>query len=388
MRRLTMVAFAVLAAGCGGSRVAPLRSGSIALNSEVTGVLARGDARFTDGSVYQAWTFFGTQGQLVQIDVMSSAFDAFCILQGPAGNEIARDDDSGGGLNARVSVALPVTGTYRIIANTYRQNQFGRYHVRLTGATAVAPQVTPMVQPMAVPTAQIGLGQTMTGQLTQASPVNAEGRRYAVFTFSGSAGQPVQIDMVSSELDSYLVLQDQMGNELQRNDDGGGGLNARINFTLTYTGAYRIMAMSFRTAGVMFGTYTLSLQGIMAVQPQVMPMVQPMATSTGVVGTITSGQQASGSLSMADARYDGKPFQAYNFGCAAGQTFQMDVMSSWDNYALVFDPMGNVVARDDDSGEGLNARITYTCLVTGTYRLAVTVYGTETAPGAYTMQVR
>ena len=269
MRRLTMVAVTVLVAGCGGSRVGPLRSGSIAMNSEVSGTLARSDARLTDGSVYQAWTFFGTQGQMVQVDVMSDAFDAFCILQGPAGNEIARDDDAGDGLNARINVAIPVTGTYRIIANTYRQNQFGRYRVRLTGGgaapMAVAPQVTPM-----------------------------------------------------------------------------------------------------------------------AVQPQVTALVPVSIT---VVGTIAAGQQASGVLSMGDARYDGKPYQAYNFGCAAGQTFQMDVMSSWDNYALVFDPMGNVVARDDDTGEGLNARIMYTCLVTGTYRLAVTVYATQTVPGAYTMQV-
>ncbi|MGD0484857.1 MAG: hypothetical protein ABSB58_09440, partial [Gemmatimonadales bacterium] len=128
--------------------------------------------------------------------------------------------------------------------------------------------------------------------------------------------------------------------------------------------------------------------GVMAVAPQVTPMVQPMASSTGVVGTIAAGQQASGVLTAADARYDGKPFQAYNFSCVAGQAFQMDVMSSWDNYALVFDPMGNVVARDDDSGEGLNARITYTCTMTGTYRLAVTAFSADTPGGPYTMQVR
>src|SRR5512137_386290 len=86
MRRLMGLGAAVLLAGC---------AGSIAMNSEVSGSLARSDARLNDGSVYQAWTFYGTQGQMVQIDVMSDAFDAFCILQGPNGNELARDDDSG-----------------------------------------------------------------------------------------------------------------------------------------------------------------------------------------------------------------------------------------------------------------------------------------------------
>ena len=231
---------------------------------------------------------------------------------------------------------------------------------------------------------QIAIGQMMTSQLTAASPVEAGGRRYAMWTFMGTAGQSVQIDMQSGEIDSYLILQDQNGNELQRNDDGGGGLNSRINYTLPYTGAYRVMAESFRTTGVIFGNYTLSVSGG---APMGQPVVQPMASPTGVVGTIAVGQQAQGVLSAADARYDNKPFQAYNFQCVAGQTFQLSIQSSWDNYALVFDPMGNVAARDDDSGGSLNARVTHTCQMTGTYRLAVSVFSTSTTPGQYTMQV-
>jgi hypothetical protein len=124
-----------------------------------------------------------------------------------------------------------------------------------------------------------------------------------------------------------------------------------------------------------------------AVAPQVTPMGQPMTGNLGVVGTISVGQQASGVLSMGDARYDGKPFQAYNFACSAGQAFQMDVTSTWDNYARVFDPMGNEVAHDDDSGGSLNARITYTCPTTGTYRLAVTAFSSSSTGGPYTMLV-
>jgi hypothetical protein len=66
----------------------------------------------------------------------------------------------------------------------------------------------------------------------------------------------------------------------------------------------------------------------------------------------------------------------------------MDILSTWDNYAIVFDPMNNPVARDDDTGEGLNARINHTCTVTGVYRLGVTTYTSGTTPGAYTLQVQ
>ena len=234
---------------------------------------------------------------------------------------------------------------------------------------------------------QIAIGQAMTGQLTMASPVNTDGRRYALWTFFGNAGQYVQIDMQSGELDSYLILQDQNGTQLSYNDDGGGYPNARITYTLPYTGLYRLHAVSFRTSGVTTGSYTLSLTGQGGVA-QPVPMPMPMANPSGVVGTIAANQQVQGNLTAMDARWEDKPFQAYQFACSAGQTFVMNILSTWDNYALVFDPMGNVVARDDDGGDvGLNARITHTCTTTGMYRLAVTTFTSGTTPGPYTMQV-
>jgi hypothetical protein len=376
--RVALVAVALLASLTPRARA----QGQIAIGQAMSSQLTVASPVNSDGRRYALWTFMGTAGQFVQIDMQSAELDSYLILQDQNGTQLQFNDDGGGGLNARISYALPYTGVYRIMAMSFRTSgvMFGNYTLSVTSAGMA-------MQPTAVTASQIAIGQSMMSQLTAASPINNEGRRYAVWTFNGSAGQPVQIDMVSNELDSYLILQDQMGNELQRNDDGGGGLNARINFTLTYTGAYRILAMSFRTSGVMFGTYTLSLQGVMAVAPQVTPMGQQLTNPTGVVGTIAVGQQASGVLSMADARYEGKPFQAYNFSCVAGQSFQMDVTSTWDNYARVFDPIGNEVAHDDDSGGNLNARINYTCLTTGTYRLAVTAFSTSSPGGPYTMMV-
>ena len=263
MRRLTMVALALLVSGCGGSRVAPLRSGNIAMNSEVTSALARNDAHLTDGSVYQAWTFFGTQGQMVQIDVMSDAFDAFCILQGPAGNEIARDDDAGDGLNARVSVALPVTGTYRIIANTYRQNQFGRYRVRLTGGgmAQMAP-VAPMISGGQVSSVgvvgQVLRGQVVQGRLTSGDRQLADNTFFQAWTYYGQAGEAITLDVMSTDFDAYAVIQDGSGNVVARDDDSGGNLNARIIFTLPATGTYRLIANTLRVGAA--GAYTLSVR--------------------------------------------------------------------------------------------------------------------------------
>lgn len=261
MRRLIWVGAALALTGCAGSRTHPVRSGSIAMNSEVSGMLSRTDARLNDGSVYQAWTFYGTQGQMVQIDVMSDAFDAFCILQGPAGNEIARDDDSGDGLNARVSVALPVTGQYRIIANTYRTNQFGAYRVRLASGGAPAPAAVPSVSGAPVTTGSVGQvlrGQTVRGRLTSNDATLADTTFYQSWTFYGQAGEMVTLEVTSTDFDAYAVIQDQNGNVLARDDDSGGQLNARIVFTLPYTGNYRMLANTLRVRAT--GAYTLTVR--------------------------------------------------------------------------------------------------------------------------------
>lgn len=260
MRRLLGIGTALVLAGCGGgSRVSPVRQSTIAMNSEVSSTLSRNDARLQDGSVYQGWSFYGTQGQLVQVDVMSTAFDAFCILQGPAGNEIARDDDGGDGLNARVSVALPVTGTYRIIANTLRKGSYGAYRVRLTSN---APMVSgPMVSGAPATAGTVGQvlrGQVVQGRLTTGDRQLADNTYYQAWTFYGQAGEAITLDVMSTDFDAYAVIQDMSGNALARDDDSGGSLNARIVFTLPATGNYRLIANTLRVGAT--GAYTLSVR--------------------------------------------------------------------------------------------------------------------------------
>jgi hypothetical protein len=237
---------------------------------------------------------------------------------------------------------------------------------------------------------QIPIGTSVSGMLTVSDPTLSDRSHYKLFTFMGSAGQTVQIDLMSSDFDSYLYLRDQNGSEIAHDDDGGGGLNARIIRQLPYSGSYQIVVNTLRSG--QFGAFTLQLQSSsMSTQPVVTPIgAQQVATqiTTSVVGTIGLNQQVQNNLVPGAASWEGKPIQSYNFNCTAGQAFQMDVLSSWDNYAMVFDPMGNAVARNDDGGEGLNARIQYTCQTTGTYRLAVTTYSERTQTGPYTLQVQ
>jgi len=238
---------------------------------------------------------------------------------------------------------------------------------------------------------QIAIGQSVSGALTVSDLQWSDGARYDPYIFFGQAGQLVTILMTSTDFDSYLILQDQNGNQVAFNDDGGGGLNAQISQALPFTGTYRVIAKAY--ARDRYGNYMLTIGGSGAVA---MNTPTPIAAPTAIVsnpnqlpamGTIGANQQVTGNLTPADQHWDNKPIQLWSFACNAGQALEMDILSTWDNYGLLFDPMGNIVARDDDTGEGLNARISYVCTVAGIYRLGITAYSPSTQTGAYTLQV-
>jgi hypothetical protein len=66
-------------------------------------------------------------GKTYVIDLKSSDFDAFLRLRNSSGQEVARDDDSGGGLNARITYTCPRSGTYVIIATSLGGNRVGTF---------------------------------------------------------------------------------------------------------------------------------------------------------------------------------------------------------------------------------------------------------------------
>jgi peroxiredoxin len=72
------------------------------------------------------------------------------------------------------------------------------------------------------------------------------------------AGRIYTIDMVSSEFDSYLRLEDDKGSQLAEDDDGGGNLNARIEFTCTKDGDYKVICTAFALEGM--GNFTLTVK--------------------------------------------------------------------------------------------------------------------------------
>ena len=353
----------------------------------INGSLASGDcANPIDGSFYDAYSFTAPAGQLVIIEMTSTAFDTYLYLLRPSETALTyrtiQNDDTTSDLNSRIVVVLPGNpgnNTYTILANSALSGATGAYQLRVystgncTSTTIVAG--TPA-------NTALGAGDC---QLHDGSFVD-------VYAFSATAGQQVSITQSSSAFDSFLFLLSNDGfTELARNDDGlsGGGTTnsargARIPApvegigeglaTLPAAGTYYILANSFSAGET--GAYALTL----TVGPNC-----PVQAITP--GTTTTGQ----SLATTDCRlpFDGSFMDVYTFDGTAGQQVAFTMTAGFDAYLLLYDPAGFLIDEDNNGAGGTNARLPassgfITLPVSGTYR----VYANGAAPGligAYTL---
>lgn len=96
-----------------------------------------------------------------------------------------------------------------------------------------------------------------TGSITKTDPrMTHDGvqKPYKMHKVNLKAGKTYVIDLFSSDqLDPYLILRDPADKTVAEDDDSAGDLNARITYTPTQDGEFRLIATSY--AG--FGNYTL-----------------------------------------------------------------------------------------------------------------------------------
>ncbi|MFW5694995.1 MAG: PPC domain-containing protein [Alkalispirochaeta sp.] len=76
------------------------------------GELSSAGNRAYDGKLMERHEYAGTAGETLSIHLESRSFDTQLYVSGPSGENIAHDDDGGGGTNSLVTVTLPETGTY------------------------------------------------------------------------------------------------------------------------------------------------------------------------------------------------------------------------------------------------------------------------------------
>lgn len=305
-----------------------------------------------------------TEGQSYRMQLRAagdaeSGLDPLLKLYDAAGVELAMDDDGGGGLNSYLEYTAPTTGDVFLEARGFMDDAIGEYLIT------------------------VGLGDIPGDASTDAS-ISADGDyRQGNLTPAGdkdwyrlelTEGQSLRIGLEGSEVglgDPLLTLYDAQGTQLVQDDDGGDGLNSRIEFTAPTAGTYFVEARGFLEDAE--GQYAVTVTpGEVGNTIDTADMLVP--NSEGASSFISAGGDAD--WYMVDL-VEGR---AYRFNLTSE-----DTSADLDPLLTLYTSEGVEVASDDDGGSGLNSYLTYTSATGGTFFVSASSFG-GAGSGAYLLR--
>ncbi len=352
----------------------------------VQGELTSADTKLTDGSYADYYTFDGRAGEQVRVTMRSRGFDTYLVLGRLSGgrfSSLQSDDDGGGGTDSQVTYTLPDDGTFAIRANTLAPAKTGSYTLGLESLGLAAGSGGGNGN-----TAMSG-GQTIQGELTTDDTKLDDGSYADYYTYQGHAGEQIRATMRSRVFDTYLVigrLDGKRFSALQSNDDGGGGTDSQITYTLPGDGTYAFRANTLSAGKT--GSYTLTIEPVSSA-PAGTGARANTATTVSDAAPILAGQTIQGELSSTDVRLDDNSYADYfAFDGRAGQRVRVTLRSrAFDSY-LVFGRLVGTrfssLQSNDDGGGGNDSQITYTLPDDGTYAIRVNTLAARQT-GAYTV---
>ena len=182
----------VLLAGASGAASAACTVQPINFNETKSGIIASDDcvneSTPPNKYYYDAYRFSATAGQQIAILHSSTAYDPYLFLVLPD-NTFLFDDNSGGGLNARIPASgfltLTQTGTYEIQAVTALSMRTGAYTLTLSAPPAPAG-CTVVAAPASSSTSSLAPGTSVTLTANCASGQQPITYSWTGTTFTGS----------------------------------------------------------------------------------------------------------------------------------------------------------------------------------------------------------
>lgn len=304
-----------------------------------------------------------SEGQTVRIALNGSEIDPYLALYDAGGNEIARDDDGGDGLNAFLEHQAASAGVFYIEARAFNEEAAGAYALNITSG-------------------EIGSSVENADYLA----VGGEYRTSVIgapddvdwFSIELVEGRPYRFYLQGEEpgalADPYLVLYDANGVEIANDDDGGTGFSSYLSYASPTGGTHYVAVSSYNGSGT--GRYALS------------------AVDTDVPGNPYTDETLSLDAEGQDSRTSriemSGDLDYYRVALEAGARYVIDVSGHGDQpladaYVAVTDNENAVLASDDDGGAGLDARLRFTPETSGDHLIQVSGLGGST--GSYTVQI-
>lgn len=250
----------------------------------------------------------------------------------------------------------------------------------------------PLAAQQATPPRDIGVGQTVHGELTDSDAVYSDTTYYQYWHLTARPQQLVTVDLASSDFDPVLIIRGAADSSLV-DDDGGPGCASRIVFRSRGSGPFTILVNTTRTPSRQTGRFTLSVVAdSLPVDP---PATQddPGDCSTlpagGPLHDITLGQSVAGRLTADDPLYpDTTYYQRWQFSAGPGQAITVDLSSEEFDPVLILRGAADTSLINDDGGPGCASRITFTAPDSGPFTILVNTTDTPVRQmGRFTLAV-
>ena len=295
---------------------------------------------------------FNLQGA---VSGQGSLIDPVLRLLDQAGNELVFNDDAGDSLESSIAYTATRSGVHYLSAQGFASNS-GSFSLSVSELTDGAGDVPASIR---TPSG-VAVGGAIPGTIDFSGDQDWYQVRLQAgieYLFELSANDSA----LGSLEDPLLRLLDSSGSEITRDDDSAGELESGILFTPSSSGTHYLSAQAFSSGT---GTYTL-IASENTDEPADVPGDTGSEISLSIGGLVTG-------VIGTDGDRDWYPVELL-----AGRSYIFDLAgfdsgrgTLADPFLGLFDDSDVEVAFDDDSGSGLDSRLTFTATESGTYYLS------------------
>jgi hypothetical protein len=253
----------------------------------------------------------------------SGSTDTYLEAYDSSDNLLAKNDDYGDDINARLEIYIAAGSNYLIKLRCYDEDESGPYSIVAT------------LKPIPRPT-----------ELSFGNPINANlaAKTEQWYSVTSPNAGIVMIDATSDTIDAYLEVFDSSYKLISADDDSGGNTDARIMLFAEAGKTYLVKLKAFDSGE--YGRYKIGISFSAA------PADTERNTDRSRAAILRPGVVANVYLrTISESRW-------YRYDVSRPNTLiTVYTKGSIDTTLAIYDSSGNMITEDDDSGEELNASI-------------------------------